>query len=251
MKIIIIEDEKLLQKELAFQLNNLRKCEIIHYISTVSESITWLTKNVDEIDLIFMDIELADGNCFEIFEATTITTPVIFLTAYNEYAIKAFKVNSIDYLLKPINVKDLTFALNKFETLASITPIFNTELLKDFSTTSNINKSTRILVQTGNNFTYLDHSDIAYFEAEDKYTTAVTFNNTKHLINDSLNNLEIHLSKELFYRTTRKQIVNIKAIIKASKYFNSRLKLYIEPSPKNEIIISRIKTKNFLTWMGN
>ncbi|MBU2929588.1 LytR/AlgR family response regulator transcription factor [Winogradskyella psychrotolerans] len=251
MKILIIEDEILSQKELTFQLNALNISEIVHYISTVRESITWLTENSNKIDLIFMDIELSDGNCFEIFESVSINTPIIFLTAYSKHAIKAFKLNSIDYLLKPINPKELDFAINKFKTLTVGKINFNPDLYKEFYTKPKIEKAKRILIQTGDNFKYISLSEIAYFEANDKYTTVTTFKDQKHLVNDSLNNLEERLPQESFYRPNRKYIVNIKAIIKASKYFNSRLKLHIHPIPENEIIISRTNVKNFLTWMGN
>lgn len=252
MRVLIIEDEKLLQKELTFQLNKIdTSIEIVHYISTVSESIDWLQKASNTIDLIFMDIELSDGICFEIFKSINVKTPIIFLTAYNEYAIQAFKLNSIDYLLKPINAKDLVFALNKYKTLKSSKINLDIHLIKQLYNESEMGKTKRILIQSGEHFKFIDHSDVAYFVAEDKYTTVVTFNNEKHLIDDSLNQLEQNLPHHLFYRPTRKYIININSIVKASKYYNSRLKLHINPSPENEIIISRNKTKEFLSWMGN
>ncbi len=251
MNIVIIEDEKLLQEELILQLHKIEKVNILHCISTVQESISWLNDNSDKIDLIFMDIELADGISFEIFESITIQTPIIFLTAYSEYALKAFKVNSIDYLLKPINPKDLVFALDKFKMLPAGKTVLDTALLKEFYTRSNVEKTKRILIQSGENFKYLDYSNIAYFVAEDKYTTVVTFGTTKHLVDDSLNKLEENLPSDVFHRPNRKYIVNINAVVKASKYYNSRLKLFLEPTTEDDIIISRNKVKEFLTWMGN
>lgn len=249
MKITIIEDEKLLQEELIFQLNKIEKIEVIQCLTTVYESIQWLTHHANEIDLIFMDIELADGVCFEIFESITIDTPIIFLTAYSEYAIQAFKVNSIDYLLKPVNPKELEFALHKFKSLTSPKNKIDLSILNDFYTKKE--KITRVLIQSGDNFKYIDHNEIAYFIAEDKYTTVVSFDNKKHLINESLNKLEQCLPIHIFHRPSRKYIININAIVKATKYSNSRMKIFLEPSPKNELIISRNKVKEFLRWMGN
>lgn len=249
MNIAIIEDEKLLQEELIFQLNKIEKVEVIKCITTVYDSIRWLTSHANEIDLIFMDIELADGVCFEIFESITIDTPIIFLTAYSEYAIQAFKVNSIDYLLKPVNPEDLVFALQKFKSLTSPKNNIDLSIIKDFYTKSE--KITRVLIQSGDNFRYIDHIEIAYFIAEDKYTTVVSFDNKKHLINESLNKLEEGLPTHIFHRPSRKFIININAIVKASKYANSRMKIFLEPSPQKELIISRNKVKEFLKWMGN
>ena len=115
MKVVIVEDEKLLQKELRQQLQVYPEIEVVQYIQTVEKGIAWLGDHASNIDLIFMDIELADGVCFEIFEAIDLDTPIIFLTAYSEYAIRAFKVNSIDYLLKPINPTELGLALTQFK----------------------------------------------------------------------------------------------------------------------------------------
>jgi len=251
VKVVIIEDEKLLQQELALQLDKIGDIEVAHYLTSVSESVEWLKMNANNIDLIFMDIELADGVSFEIFDLVEISLPVIFLTAYSEYAIQAFKVNSIDYLLKPVNLSDLIFALDKFKKQTKANTAFDATVFKDFYVQSGVNKNQRILIQSGDNFKYLDQDEIAYFVAEDKYVTVVTFENTKHLIDESLNKLEETLPIDVFYRPTRQFIINIKAINKATKYFNSRLKLYIDPSPDSEIIISRNKVKDFLDWMGN
>ena len=151
MKVVIVEDEKLLQKELRQQLQVYPEIEVVQYIQTVEKGIAWLGDHASNIDLIFMDIELADGVCFEIFEAIDLDTPIIFLTAYSEYAIRAFKVNSIDYLLKPINPTELGLALTQFkdrqakESSASI----DLSTLKEFYTKSAANEKTRFLVQSG------------------------------------------------------------------------------------------------------
>ena len=250
MNIVIIEDEKLLQEELILQLHKIEKVNILHCISTVQEGVSWLSENSDNLDLIFMDIELADGISFEILESVDVQTPIVFLTAYSEYAIKAFKVNSIDYLLKPLIPKDLVRALAKFKNIQSNKSVIDLNVLRELYAVPKVKTIDRVLVKSGDNFRFLPCQDIAYFMAEDKYTVVVTFGNQSHLIDDSLNNLELNLSNETFHRPSRKYIININAIVKASKYFNSRLKLFIEPSPENDIIISRTKIKEFLTWMG-
>lgn len=253
MKVVIVEDEKLLQKELKQQLQVFEDIEVVKCIQTVEEGIDWLKDHASNIDLIFMDVELADGVCFEIFEAIDLATPIIFLTAYGEYAIRAFKVNSIDYLLKPINPNELEFALTKFknkQTEASREYI-DLSALKDFYTKSEGNKKSRFLVQSGDNYKYISINEIAYFHSEDKYSVIVTFDRHRYIIDESLNHLESTLPVNSFYRPTRNIIVHINSIEKASKYFNSRLKLYLQPRPNFDIIVSRVKIKDFLNWMGS
>lgn len=250
MRTLIIEDEKLLQEELIKQLKNFDNVEVIQCLESVEASIDWLTKNVNTIDLIFMDIELSDGVCFEIFETIDISTPIIFLTAYSEYALQAFKVNSIDYLLKPIDYHDLEFALQKYNKTVSTTNTFDLSLLRELYPENNSKEINRILIQVGDTYHYIEVSKIAYLISEEKYSFAVTFENKKHLIEEPLNKLEEMLSADTFFRVTRKFIVNINSIKKARKYFNSRLKLELKPASPSEIIISRAKVQEFLLWMG-
>lgn len=253
MKVAIVEDEKLLQKELMKQLQAYDDIEVVTCIQTVEEGIHWLRDHASSIDLIFMDIELADGVCFEIFEAIDLTTPIIFLTAYSEYAIRAFKVNSIDYLLKPINPTELEFALTKFSNAQTSEPKEYVDLstLKEFYSKSAENQKTRFLVQSGDTYTYVSINEIAYFISEDKYSIIVTFDGHRYILDESLSHLEGSLPTRSFYRPARNIIVHINAIEKASKYFNSRLKLYLRPKPDFDIIVSRIKVKDFLNWMGS
>lgn len=253
MKLVIIEDEKLLQKELKKQLQVFDDIEVIKCIQTIEESVNWLKSNSTNIDLIFMDIELADGVCFEIFEAIDLTTPIIFLTAYSEYAIQAFKVNSIDYLLKPINPSELAFAIKKAKDRISkeSKDFIDLSSFKEFYTKSKGNKKSRFLVQLGESYKYISINEIAYFHSEDKYSVIVTFDKNRYIIDDSLNYLETILPTNRFYRPTRNIIVHINSIEKASKYFNSRLKLQLQPKPGFDVIVSRVKIKDFLNWMGS
>ncbi len=253
MKVVIVEDEKLLQKELKQELQAYDDIEVVKFIQTVEEGVEWLQDHASSIDLIFMDIELADGVCFEIFEAIDLSTPIIFLTAYNQYAIRAFKVNSIDYLLKPINPDELEVALTKFRDRQAKESKEYVDLstLKEFYSKSDGNKKTRLLVQSGDTYKFLAIDKIAYFHSEDKYSVIVTFDGKRYIIDDSLNYLEATLPVSSFYRPARNIIVHINAIEKASKYFNSRLKLHLRPKPDFDVIVSRVKIKDFLNWMGN
>ena len=253
MKVVIVEDEKLLQKELKKELQFYDDIEVIKCIQTVEEGVKWLGINASKIDLIFMDIELADGVCFEIFEAIDLTLPIVFLTAYSEYAIRAFKVNSIDYLLKPINPKELKQALVKFKKrqFNETKQYVDLLTLKEFYSKSEDHKKTRFLVQSGDNYKYISTNEIAYIFSEDKYSVIVSFEGQRHIIDDSLNLLENNLPVNTFYRPTRGIILHINSIEKASRYFNSRLKLYIKPKPHFDIIVSRVKSKEFLNWMGS
>lgn len=250
MKVVIIEDEKLLQKELIEQLKLYPDIQVIQCLQSVHSSVEWLQVHYLEVDLIFMDIELADGVCFEIFERIDISVPIIFLTAYSEYALKAFKVNSVDYLLKPIQPEELKFAIDKYQQQSKAFVQISSKTFNGFFAKEGSIKKNRFLITSGEHYKYVITQEIAYFISDQKYTTLVTFKDEKYLIDDSLNQLELNLDQDVFYRPSRNLIVNIKAIVKASKYFNSRLKLFIEPAPLTDIIISRANVKDFLGWMG-
>ena len=184
MKAVIVEDEKLLQKEMMEQLSVYRDIEVVKCIQTVEEGIAWLSENATNVDIIFMDIELADGVCFEIFEAIELTVPVIFLTAYSEYAIQAFKVNSVDYLLKPINSDELKFALNKFKETRNngANELVDLSFLKEFYAKTEGSGKTRFLVQSGDNYKYIGINEIAYIFSEDKYSVIITFDGYRFII---------------------------------------------------------------------
>lgn len=199
-------------------------------------------------DLMLVDIRLSDGLSFEIFEQVAIDTPIIFTTAYDEYALKAFKVNGIDYLLKPIEESDLETALCKFErhnSLRTVTPEFK-RLEHEYLST---NKKNRFLVQIGDVFQYVETADIAFFYSEEKYTYLHLFSNKRYIINYSLDQLEQMTDHSLFFRASRNCITNIKAIKKSSRYFGSRLKLYLHPECPHEILVSRSRAGDFLKWI--
>ena len=188
------------------------------------------------------------GLSFEIFEQCPVDLPVIFTTAYDEYAIKAFKVNSIDYLLKPIEESDLEAALCKFErnsALRSAAPEYRQLELGYLAA----NKKNRFLVQVGDTFRYVETPDVAFFYSEDKLTYLHLFSGKRYIISYSLDQLEGMLDRDVFFRVSRSCISNIRSIRKSSRYFGSRLKLYFEPECPHEVLVSRSRVADFLKWV--
>jgi DNA-binding LytR/AlgR family response regulator len=252
MKVVIIEDEPLAQKELKRILQNSPySVEVIKCIDSVEEAIEWIPLQSD-IDLMFFDIQLSDGLSFEIFEHIEINAPIVFTTAYDEYAIRAFKVNSIDYLLKPVKQDELNAALNKFENLSKPAGDSKNLQLSQIQELLQLNQKrykTRFLCRIGDQISYVNTEDIAYFKAEDNEVLLVTNDNHKYFINHSLEQLSDYLNPYHFYRINRAYFVHLSAIKKMSKYFNSRLLLKLEPETEGEVLISRAKVNDFLNWI--
>ena len=249
MKIVIIEDEAVAARRLQkLVLEAEPTAEILVLIDSVEGAVKWCMENASP-DLFFMDIQLADGLSFEIFERVEIKTPIIFTTAFDEYAIKAFKVNSVDYLLKPLEKEALERALNKFKEgnkkensdLKSI--LF--ELMKERSISRE-----RFLVKKGDSFFPLLTNDIAYFYAEDKVVFAKTKSNQRYLIEFTLDNLESMLNPEIFYRANRQFLICVDAVNQLKNSFNGKLKAIVTPDSNEEIIISREKAQAFKNWLG-
>ena len=249
MNIIIIEDEKFSQLELIEKLELYTQINILNVFETISDSVKWLINNKKNVDLIFLDIELSDGISFEIFERVEIDIPIIFTTAYSEYAIKAFKLNSIDYLLKPIDSEELDFAIKKYDKLNKKVRT-NYDNLRElyFKPTQSFEK--RILIKIGDSYKYIDCNDIMFFYADDKYTYAVNKDENEFLIDLTLTNLEDSLNPDLFFRVSRKFILNIESIEKASKFFSGKLKVTLSMKSQHSIFVSRSRVAEFLNWMG-
>lgn len=245
MKIIIIEDEPLAQDELVRLINKrFPAFEILAMLDSVENSVEWLKHN--RADLIFTDIRLSDGISFDIFEQVEVKTPVIFTTAYDSYAIRAFQVNSIGYLLKPIIETDLVKAIEKSDT--SVHSPHNLKQLLEALHPTRTYKS-RISVKSGDKFMYIDMADIAYFYAEEGVTFTATRQNRKHLVEYTLETLEPMLDPHTFFRITRGCIASIGAVASVSKYFNSRLKIKLEPIHESELLVSRVRVPAFLKWL--
>lgn len=246
MKCLIVEDERLAYEELKRMLINLRPDYSIEgHTRTVIDTIKYL--NEYSVDLILMDIRLADGNCFEIFNHIDVSTPIIFTTAYDEHAIKAFKLNSIDYLLKPFDEKELGRALTKFENIFPVRKSDNRiEKLQHILEPRNKN---RFLISTGDNYNYIETTDIAHFYSEGGVVFLHTFRDRRYIVNYTLDQLENQLDKHHFFRVSRNCVCNVKAIKEVCRYFNSRLKLTFSPACPNEVLVSRVRVPDFLKWM--
>ncbi|MBT2623490.1 MULTISPECIES: LytR/AlgR family response regulator transcription factor [Chryseobacterium] len=246
MKFLIVEDERFAYEELKRMMTKLRPgYSLEKHTKTAIETIGFL--KVSKVDLILMDIRLADGNCFEIFNHVEVSTPVIFTTAYDEHAIKAFKLNSIDYLLKPFDEEELETALIKFENIFHSSP-FKTDL-KNLEQTSSLKTKNRFLISKGENYHYIETTDIAHFYSEEGVVFLHTFQGKRHIINYTLDQLEQQLDNRLFFRVSRNCIGNVKAIENVIKYFNSRLKLSFSPECPHEVLVSRVRVSDFLKWM--
>jgi len=255
MKILIIEDEPFARTELIRLLHATgREFTILDEIDTVEDSVNWL-KSHARPDLVFLDIQLADGLSFEIFRQVSVTSPVIFTTAFNEYAIKAFQVNSIDYLLKPIRLEALENALRKLDDLRSV--LNNQDMRVDQKQLENLlrmmNKEykSRILLKTGDQIRSVEMEEVAYFYAEDDVVFAMLRNKTRAIVDYTLNQLEGELDPKLYHRITRGYISRITAIKKVSKYFNSRLLVELDPPAEDQVLVSRVNVPEVLKWLGD
>jgi two-component system response regulator LytT len=248
--IVIIEDEAPALKRLIRLLENCRpNYTLIGTADSVESGIELLS--FSKPDLIFMDIELADGRSFEIFNQLTIHAPVIFVTAYDEFAIQAFKVNGIDYLLKPIDEFGLASAIEKFEKYYQVPPIdINLEIQKFIQTlTTPSNYKTRFLVKQGTRLISLAIDEIACFMAEDKIVYIKTFKGQKLVIDYSLEELMKQLSPQYFFHVNRQFIVHIKNIESVSTYFNGKLKVVLLSDNQLEVVVSREKAAPFKAWL--
>lgn len=258
MKYLIIEDEPLAQlelKRLLYSIDN--ECIITNIIDSVSESVKWL-KNDSESNIIFMDIHLSDDICFEIFNQVKITIPVVFTTAYDQYAIDAFQTMSIGYLLKPVDEQQLLTIINKYKSLQQnyLQNSSIQQLLDKFNANSNTGKNIeykdRILAKIGDNYFYININEIAYFYSKEHYTYVITNKNNEYIINYTLDNIIKSLDPHYFFRISRMCIINIHSIKTIAKHLNGRLKLTLEPQFKEEIYVSRNRVNDFLSWLdGN
>lgn len=256
MKILIIEDEPFAQKELKRLLEIAEgKFEILEMIDTVEDSVEWLKENPPP-DLIFLDIQLADGISFDIFRQVDVKSPVIFTTAYDEYAIRAFQLNSIDYLLKPVKLTELMRAINKYDSLRD-------QFGKDRDESVNITKNqlesllnlgkkeykSRFVAKVGDQIKYIPVEDVAYFYAEDNVVFLINKNANRYIIEYSIEEIDSLVDPKNFYRLNRSVVAHISAIDKVYKYLNSRLKVELLPESEKEVLISRVKVSEFMKWM--
>lgn len=252
MKIVIIEDEPHAAQRLQTLIAELLPdADIVAKIDTVKKSVQWLRSN-QKPDLIFMDIQLADGLSFQIFEQHQINAPVIFTTAYDEYALKAFKVNSIDYILKPVDKGELEGAIKKLRNLSAQTPGTQQDVLANIGQAVEMllkKYKTRFVVKVGEHLRTIDVSTIRYFFSQEKTTFCVTDDNRNHILDYTLEQLEEMLDPTEFYRINRKYLVRSIAIQDIISYTNSRLKLMLKGSQDNDIIVARERVQDFKSWL--
>lgn len=248
MKILIVEDENLAQDELIRLVKQTYPSfEIIGATKSITSTIEFLRNN--SVDLILMDIELSDGNSFEIFEQIEIITPIIFTTAYEQYALKAFETSGVAYLLKPIKKEELKKAIEKIKSLKG-TELYQKQTDEALSILSSKGYKKRIITKKGDQISSVNIEDIAYFIAEDRECYLVTKENKKYFIDYTLDVLEELLDPSTFFRISRNCIASINSIKQVSKFFNSRLKIKLTPDFGGEdILISRIRVGNFIKWL--
>ncbi len=249
MNILIVEDEAISAQGLEQSLIKLdNNNKIVGKTASVAKTVEFIHNN-PQPDLIFMDIHLEDDLCFEIFKQCSVDSPVIFTTAYDQYAIEAFNTNGIAYLLKPYTDEELAEAISKLTKILAIGQ--RNAIEKSMEAIAKPSKKPqRLTFRIGDSYTSVLTDDIAFLQSEDHYTTLVTFSNKQLIINPSLADMEAQLDEEKFFRISRSFIVNINSIEKVSHYFNGRLKLTLKPRQDSDIFVSRQRVKNFLDWYG-
>nr|WP_314839535.1 LytTR family DNA-binding domain-containing protein [uncultured Flavobacterium sp.] len=255
MTTLIIEDEKPAARLLQRKVEKLG-VQVQTMLHSVEEAVEWFSAN-EHPDLIFLDIQLSDGLSFEIFEKVEIKSAVIFTTAYDEYALRAFKLNSIDYLLKPIDEDDLEVAVAKFKSLLPKQELPIQNLAIDFEQIKKMlanpfekNYKKRFTVKIGQHLKVISIDEIECFFSENKGTYIHTYDNRNYLIDLTLENLEQELDPKDFFRISRKFIIPMKAIKEIVLYSNSRLKVVLPTYKEDEVVVSREKVTDFKTWIG-
>jgi len=251
MKVLIVEDESLAADRLISLIHEIHPdSEIVASLQSISAVCSWFAKNLQP-DLILMDIQLADGLCFEIFDQTYIQSPVIFTTAFNEYALRAFKVNSIDYLLKPIDKEELSNALKKYHSInrfPSNQPIDPTAMHRVMELIQNPYRS-RFVIRIGEHIKTIVLDQISYFYSNEKSSFLRTVSGRDFDLNFSLEQLENELNPKKFYRVSRKHLVSLDHISDIIAYSGSRLKLILQGANNEEILVSRNKVSDFKKWL--
>lgn len=251
ISVLIIEDEAANALRLQKMLLQLQEeIAIVGVLQTVRESIAWLEKE-NKPDVIFMDIRLTDGLSFEIFNQVDIKSYVIFTTAYDEYALQAFEVNGIDYLLKPIEQKKLDSSIKRIENFMTPEPDTSIiDVLKNMRLQKDIYRS-RFLISYKDLFITIPSTDIAYFSSENKIVHLTTHSNQRYVIKQTLDELMQELNPDDFFKVTRNYIVSLKSIRKLSQSFDYKLKLELTPSVNEIILVSRERGISFKNWLDN
>jgi DNA-binding LytR/AlgR family response regulator len=258
MKILIVEDEELAVKKLQKTLTAVDNTAIIVGITdSIHSTVDWMQKN-EAPDLILMDIELADGQSFEIFSRTEVKSPVIFTTSYDEHALKAFKVNSVDYLLKPVQKEELESALNKYRQLMKISG--SRSISNEFSMESLVKElqqklqpkefRKRFLVKHAQKLVSIEIEEIAYFFSDGRLNFFKTYDNRKFVVDYTMDDLEEMLDPDKYFRISRSFYISVESVEQIHEYFGNRLLLHLKPAVDKEAVVSREKVSDFKKWMG-
>ncbi|HMV10671.1 MAG TPA: LytTR family DNA-binding domain-containing protein [Cyclobacteriaceae bacterium] len=251
MNVLIIEDEPLAVQRLETLVGDIHPgANIVSRIDSVKKSVQWFKSNPSP-DLVLMDIQLADGISFQIFEQCEVNAPVIFTTAYDEYALKAFKVNSIDYILKPVDKTDLANALRKLESLKNAQPT-QTQLMQSITQAMQMltrKYKERFVIKVGEHLKTVDTKSILYFYSQEKTTFCHTSDNRNYILDYTLEQLETLVDPTDYFRANRKYLVGNNSIQDIISYTNSRLRLVLKNSQDNDIIVARERVQDFRLWL--
>ncbi|MEO6287332.1 MAG: LytTR family DNA-binding domain-containing protein [Dyadobacter sp.] len=259
MNALIVEDEDLSVRRLKKLLGEVAPdLEIAGVTDSIEGTVEWVETNrmarKPDPDLIFLDIELSDGQSFEIFNRTRVSSTIIFTTSYDEYALQAFKLNSIDYLLKPVHRDDLLRSLQKYENMKPQQPADSLsgirKLLEDFQKKSAVEYRQRFLVKQGQKLLSVEVGEIAYFFTDDRYSFFMTESGQKLIVDFTMDELAEVLDPQRFFRINRGMMVTHKSIDKIDPYFGNRLALSLRPVHSKEALVSREKVGDFKVWMG-
>lgn len=249
MTALIVEDEAMARAQLVKLLsNNFPDIEVVGQTDSICSTLDYL-ENKPEPDVIFMDVELSDGDCFEIFRHKQISSAVIMTTAYDSYAVKAFEAGSVDYLMKPINLRDLERAVKRCRERVKGGPLDMDKIIKAISGAQPKTYRERTIVRVGDKIIPIKYTDVAYFVSEEKSNYMILSNSSKYIIDSSLDALEEELNPEVFFRIGRGGIVSRTAINSVERYYNGRLKLYLQPRPEEDMFVSRSRVDDFLQWL--
>lgn len=253
MNILIAEDEIGASRNLIAILEELEpQCTILAVLESVQETTKWI-KNNPPPDIAFFDIQLSDDNIFKVFKKTEVNFPVVFVTAYNKYAIRAFKVNSIDYILKPVNIKSVKHALRQFKQLMEFNLSAREEkilhMLEDIKSEQNRQYKKSFLVQFKDRLIPIGVSDLAYFFIEHDVVYGITTNNQKYTIDQNLEDIANQLDPEIYFRANRQFIISRQAVKEINPHFNEKLSIKLSPQAADHIIISKARATNFKAWI--
>lgn len=252
MKVLIVEDEQLAQTNLRNMImRQFRDLEIVGMVSSVKSAVQWLSNPENRAEVIFLDVELSDGMCFDIFENVKTNAKIIITTAYDNYAIKAFRINCIDYLLKPIDPNELHDAVSRCRDALTPRQEFDVEALRKALTAERPGGGfkSRFVVRIGDRILILKTDEIAYFYAEDKSTYAVTTEGKRHILDLTLDAVQEAVDPARFFRISRSQIVAVDSIESISRHLNNRLKINLIPKPSFDAFVSRFRINDFLEWI--